>query len=158
MFIMKAKITDDARVTKRVMRQVINETHKHGGVLWVTRFLPKHFTHPAEGPYGYKPRITQEEKEKRKGYSPLALVKTGATARQAKASRGGVRGFPTRTRIELYTPHYIYQRPRRRKQPHMAAEIFKVLPKELWHIERSEQRYAERLLRRRGRPHTVRIW
>ncbi|MHC4179686.1 MAG: hypothetical protein ACYSWU_19410 [Planctomycetota bacterium] len=156
-FIMRAKITYRPRLTARLFREIAPMVNRAGGLYWLGHFLPKHFETRAAGPYGYKPRITQEEKEKRRGYSPLALVKTGDTARQAKASRQGVRGFPSRTRIELYTPDYIPQKPRRRKMPHMAAEIFKILPGEQRQIERAEQQYAEKQLRRRGRPHTVRI-
>lgn len=153
-FIMKAKITDDARVTTRVMRQVVNATHQYGGVLWVEKFLPLHFQQGASGRYGYKPRT--EKHKKRKGYAP-ALVMSGATGQQARASVGGVRGFPTRTTFTLYTPSYIPQRPRRRKMPDMAAEIFTVIPSEMQFIERKESQFAEKEIRRLSRPHTVRI-
>lgn len=153
-FMMKAKITDDARVTTRVMRQVINATHQFGGELWVDKFLPLHFQQGASGRYGYAPRT--EKHKKRKGYKP-ALVMTEATARQAMASRAGVRGFPTRTTFTLYTPGYIPQRPRRRKMPDMAAEIFKVIPSEQQFIERKESQFAEKEIRRLAIRHTVRI-
>lgn len=157
MILMRAKITYDPKITARLLRELAPATHRAVGLYWLGHFLPRHFTAGAAGQYGYQPRVTQKEKETRKGYSPLPLVKTGATKRQAIASRQGVRGFPTRTRIELYTPSYIPQHPRRRKMPHMAAEIFKVLPGEHRQIDRAGQQFAEKQLRRRGRKNIVRI-
>jgi hypothetical protein len=153
--LIRTKITYRPKLTARLLREIAPAVNRAGGLYWLGHFLPKHFAPGAEGRYGYQPRVTQQEKETRRGYSPLPLVKTGATAQQAKASRQGVRGFPSRTRIELYTPDYIPQYPRRRKMPHMADEIFRVLPDEQRAIERAEQRFAEKQLRRRGRSHTV---
>ena len=156
MFRLRAKITytPEPKRQSRIFRDVTKEAMHAGGEFWFDHLLPIHFTPAGRDRYDYRPR-TEEHVAR---YGPQELVVSGDTETLALASRStGIRAFPTRLRLTLATPKYIPQRPRSRKQPPMAEEIFAVSDDETKQIEAVEQTHAVKLLRRSGRPHTVRI-
>jgi len=158
--ILRSTITfdpDPGRYARRFDR-VRSLAHKAGGDYWVNSILKRHFRAGAATKYGYRPRGAKYMRQKqRQGYGRLPLVMTGDTREAATRTTVGVRGFPSRTTIRLFTPSYIPQRPRRANVPNMAAEIFAITPDEIRRIERVEQRVAEKLLQRMKAPHTVHI-
>lgn len=158
--LIRARITYDPAPKRlsRVFSNITKEANRAGALFWFGHLLPKHFQPAAESAYGYRPRKEKTLKRKKRAKQPLhALVGTGQTEALARASRGGIRAYPTRVSFTLYTPRYILQRPRRTTHPDMAREIFTVRQDELRQIEQVTQRHAVKQLRRSGRPHTVQI-
>jgi hypothetical protein len=82
------------------------------------------------------------------------LVYTGDLERSVMASRGNVRGFPTRATVTLNGPSYFKIRPKNPTHPNMAKEILTVIPAERQRLaaqaEKNMNREAQAFLKSRG--------
>lgn len=159
MFRLSARITfrpDVGRYARR-FNEVRKQAGKVGALFWWATYLRKHFEPGGKGRYGYKPRLGDKPKKgkRKKPRTTPYLVVSGHARDRATGTRPGIKAFPARTRIELFTPDYIPQNPRRANMPHMAREIFTVRPGEQMQIERAMLKHAERAMKRMGETRTV---
>lgn len=122
----------------RAWRQILKFTNLAMGQYWHKHFLPMHFSVEAKRRYQgnvYAPRSDRhkQRKERQRGLAAKSkneyLVFTGKL-RELTTRGATYRVFPTRVRIHLATPHYVYKRPKPGK-PNIHAEVTAVNAAEL---------------------------
>lgn len=152
---LQIRFKPDFGARSRKANRILKAAHEAGARFWHRVCLPRHFTRGATGRYGFRLRSEQYHSSKKKRGKP-ALVYSGVT-RETALRTIGVKAYPTRATLTLYTPSWIPQRPRRPNMPDMADELFRVRDDEQKQIEAVEQATAEKMLREMKETRTVRI-
>jgi hypothetical protein len=126
----------------RGQRSILRTVMFKMGEQWGQDFLQRHFTERAKNIYNHAERDPKYNRRKRRlaeryGKNNVVmrggrsdLVYTGDLERSVMASRGNVRGFPTRATVTLNGPSYFKIRPKNPTHPNMAKEILTVIPAE----------------------------
>jgi hypothetical protein len=150
----------------RGQRSVLRTIMFKMGEQWGQDFLKMHFTERAKNRYSHADRQPKYVRRKRRlaeryGRNNVVmrggrvdLVYTGDLERSVMASRGNVRGFPTRATVTLNGPSYFKIRPKNPTHPNMAKEILTVIPAERQRLaaqaEKNMNREAQAFLKSRG--------